>query len=83
MMAALETKEKRISHLIEALSTGWEIEEPVMLGAVWGNTQNGNGRVYHFVLRNKAEDKTTMLSLPPSPELLVFLADNSIDINSL
>lgn len=79
-MGTLKIREKRLSHLIEALSVGWEIEEPVMLGAVWGNRHDG---VYHFVLRNKAEDKTTMLSLPPSPELLVFLADNSININSL
>lgn len=82
-MGTLQTKEKRISHLIDALSSGWEIEEPVILGAVWGNTTNGNDGVYHFVLRNKAEDKTTMLSLPPSPELLVFLAENKVDINSL
>jgi len=79
-METLKIREKRLSHLIEALSVGWEIEEPVMLGAVWGNS---NGGVYHFVLRNKIEDKTTMISLPPSPELLVFLADNSININSL
>lgn len=76
-------KEKdRFSHLIEAIRSGWEIEPPVLLGAMW-HTSSGRGGVYHFVLRNKSEDKTTLLSLPPSPQLLVFLAEHNINVSAL
>ena len=66
----------RFRHLIESLSAGWEIEEPVLLGAMW------RSGAYHFVLRNKIEDKTTLLSLSPSPELLVFLSENKISVTA-
>ena len=72
----------RFTQLVEALQSGWEIEEPVLLGTTWRN-KNGMDGVYHFILRNKIEDKTTMVSLPPSPNLLVFLHENNIVINSL
>lgn len=72
----------RFTQLIRALEGGWEIEEPVMLGAMWRPTTNDAG-TYHFVLRNKIEDKTTLLSLPPSPQLLVFLSENKIDVSAV
>ena len=67
----------RFKHLIKTLDDGWEIEEPVLLGALW---RTG---AYHFVLRKKAEDKTTLVSLLPSPELLVFLSENNIQVKVL
>jgi len=72
----------RFNQLLYALETGWEIEEPVLLGAMWRATSE-NGGAYHFVLRNHREDKTTMMSLPPSSQLLLFLADNNITISPL
>ena len=80
-MTRLMDKE-RFAQLVDALQTGWEIEEPVLLGTTWRN-KNGMDGVYHFILRNKIEDKTTMVSLPPSPNLLVFLHENNIAINTL
>ena len=74
--------ESRFSQLSRALATGWEIEEPVMLGAMWRSAAKSGG-TYHFVLRNKAEGKTTLMSLPPSPQLLVFLAENNVNVNTL
>lgn len=73
---------ERFTQLVEALQTGWEIEEPVLLGNNWRDRRLHDG-VYHFILKNKVEDKTTMLSLSPSPNLLVFLHENNIAINSL
>ncbi len=67
--------------LIEALEKGWEIEEPVLLGAMWRNNDEHRDGVYHFVLRQKREDKTTLMSLPPSPQLLMFLAENGLQIS--
>lgn len=72
----------RFSKLMEAIAVGWEIEEPVLLGTMW-HTANGQGGTYHFVLRDKTNDRTTLLSLPPSPQLLVFLADNDINVSAL
>ena len=80
-MARLMDK-SRFTQLVEALQTGWEIEEPVLLGTTWRNKNEQDG-VYHFILRNRIDDKTTMVSLPPSPNLLVFLHENNITINSL
>jgi len=74
--------ESRFTQLTNALETGWEIEEPVLLGSMWDRSSRQGG-TYHFVLRNRNEDKTTLLSLPPSPQLMVFLADNKLNINSL
>ena len=78
----MNIEKERFTQLVEALQTGWEIEEPVLLGNNWRDRRPQNG-VYHFILKNKVEDKTTMLSLPPSPNLLVFLRENNIAINSL
>jgi hypothetical protein len=64
------------------LSGGWEIDEPVLLGAMWRASAEGDG-TYHFVLRNKMEDRTTLLSLPPSPQLLMFLSENKINVSTL
>ena len=73
---------QRFTELIKALEGGWEIEEPVMLGAMWKQALNGKG-AYHFVLRNKVEGKTTLVSLPPSPQLLVFLSENKINVSAV
>lgn len=67
----------RFGQLLDNLAVGWEIEEPVLLGARW------RAGAYHFVLRHKAQDKTTLLSLPPSPELLVFLAEHKISVKAI
>ena len=71
----------RFMHLLKALETGWEIEEPVLLGTLWRTSTEGGA--YHFVLRNKAEEKTTLLSVAPSSQLLIFLAENNLSINTL
>jgi hypothetical protein len=80
-MASLLDK-NRFTQLISALEGGWEIEEPVMLGAMWRPSASVSG-TYHFVLRNRLEDKTTLLSLPPSPQLLVFLSENKINVSAV
>ena len=72
----------RFVQLVKALEAGWEIEEPVLLGRLWRTTAEGSG-AYHFVLRHRAEEKTTLLSLLPSSELLVFLAEHEITVNPL
>jgi hypothetical protein len=51
-----------------------------LIRAAWRSTGEVSG-TYHFVLRQKAADKTTLLSLSPSSELLAFLADHKIRIN--
>ena len=71
----------RFLQLIKALDAGWEIDEPVLIRSTWRATTEASG-TYHFVLRQKAHDKTTLLSLPPSPELLAFLADHKISITT-
>ncbi len=72
----------RFIQLISALEGGWEIEEPVMLGTMWRPSASSGG-TYHFVLRNRVEDKTTLLSLPPSPQLLVFLSENKLNVSAV
>lgn len=72
----------RFTQLVRALDTGWEIDEPVMIRATWRSSGEAGG-TYHFVLRQKTEDKTTLLSLPPSSELLSFLAARKIRISTL
>ena len=72
----------RFAQLVKALDGGWEIEEPVLLGSMWHSAGNRDG-TYHFVLRNKGEDKTTLISLPPSPQLMVFLHENKLNINAV
>ena len=77
------TKEKnRFIQLLLSMQAGWEIEEPVMLDSMWHTGPEAKSCVYHFVLRNKVEDKTTLFSLPPSPQLLAFLSENRILVNS-
>ena len=73
----------RFSQLLQVLERGWKIDEPVLLGNMWRPAPNANGGIYHFVLRNDREDKTTMLSLPVSSQLISYLSENSIQINSL
>ena len=72
----------RFLQLLRSFERGWEIDEPVIDGAMWSTGSAVNSRVYHFVLRNKAEDRTTLLSLSPSPELRAFLAENNIQVSS-
>jgi hypothetical protein len=74
-----ETKDLRFQQLIKALNAGWEIDEPVLIRSTWRTAAESSG-TYHFILRQKNHDKTTLLSLPPSPELLAFLADRKISI---
>jgi|DewCreStandDraft_4_1066084.scaffolds.fasta_scaffold142063_3 hypothetical protein len=78
----LRRDDDRFIRLLEALESGWEIEEPVLIRATWNRTDEQSG-VYHFVLRKKAEDKTHLLSLPPSAKLLDFLATNRISVTGL
>lgn len=79
---AMAMNKNRFVQLISALEGGWEIEEPVLLGAMWHSQPTGDG-TYHFVLRNYSEDKTTLMSLPPSPQLLMFLAENRISVSAM
>lgn len=72
----------RFNQLLKALDTGWEIDEPVMIRATWRSSGDAAGS-YHIILRQKAEDKTTLLSLPPSSELLSFLAARKIRVSTL
>ena len=72
----------RFIRLLEALESGWEIEEPVLIRATWNQVHEETG-IYHFVLRKRAEDKTNLLSLPPSARLLDFLAVNHINVSGL
>ena len=65
--------------LLTALKTGWEIEEPVLVRKAWHSSGQEAG-IYHVVLRKKSEEKTTLLSLPPSVQLLTFLAANNIRV---
>jgi hypothetical protein len=74
-------EDPRFSQLIKALNAGWEIDQPVLIRATWRSNTETSG-TYHFVLRQKIHDKTTLLSLAPSPELLAFLADNKINITT-
>ena len=65
------------------MASGWKIDEPVLLGTMWRPAHNVNGDLYRVVLRNDLEDKTTLLSLPASPQLNSFLSKNSIQVNYL
>lgn len=76
-------KEKnRFAQLIETLEAGWEIDPPVLLGAMWHSATDGKG-TYHFVLRHKRDGRITLVSLPPSSQLLIFLAENNITVSRL
>ena len=71
----------RFAQLTRAIVAGWEIEEPVLLGVMWRSSEKEGA--YHFVLKNRVENKTTLLSLPPSPRLLAFLVENNISVSAL
>ena len=73
----------RFKDLLEAVESGWEIDEPVLEGTMWHTGSNGDRGVYHFVLRNRFEGKTILLSLPDSPGLQMFLLENNLQVNSL
>lgn len=83
-MKAIETvqDDSRFPLLIQALASGWEIEEPVLIRATW-RSDGQETAAYHFVLRKKAEDKTTLLSLRPSVQLLAFLAARNLSVSAL
>ena len=81
-MMKLVSENDRFVRLLDALEAGWEIEEPVLIRATWNRIEADTG-VYHFVLRKKAEDKTNLLSLPPSARLLDFLATHQINVTGL
>jgi len=74
--------QNRFVQLVRALEDGWEIEEPVILGALWANNAYTQHGIYHFILRKQQEDKTTLLSLPLSSQLLIFLSENNMQINT-
>lgn len=77
-----QNDDPRFVQLMKALAAGWEIDEPVLVRATWRETNSTSG-TYHFVLRQKTQDRTTLLSLPPSPELLTFLANRKISVTPL
>ncbi len=74
--------DNRFPQLVKALKSGWEIEEPVLIGTTWGKSGREGG-IYHFVLRKRSEDKTTLLSLPPSSQLLTFLSAHQISVSKI
>ena len=82
-MTRVAEENSRFRQFIQYIEQGWKIDESVLLGVMWRPTHNANGGTYHFVLRNEFEDKTTMLSLPVSSQLISYLSENSIQINSL
>jgi len=79
----VDKPDDRFRQILKCFDRGWEIDEPVMVGNLWQTTPYVTGELYHFVLRNKREDQTTLLSLPSSPELLAFLSEHQIRLNSL
>ncbi len=58
-----QNDDPRFVQLMKALAAGWEIDEPVLVRATWRETNSTSG-TYHFVLRQKTQDRTTLLSLP-------------------
>jgi hypothetical protein len=82
-MKVEEKKDYLKQQLFAALESGWEIDEPVLLGELWRTSSGGEHKIYHLVLRNKFEGKTTLLSLPPLQTLQTFLSENNIQVNLL
>jgi hypothetical protein len=74
--------EKSFIQLLKTLEEGWEIDQPVLHGATWQSSADRD-EFYHFVLRNMTEDKTTLMSLPFSPQLKVFLLENRVNVNAI
>jgi len=72
----------RFLQMLKSFERGWEIDEPVIVGAMWRAGSEANSEVYHFVLRNKGEDRITLWSFSTSPQLLAFLSENSIQVSS-
>lgn len=68
--------------LVEALQTGWEIQEPILLGAVRDSETSNEQGVYHFVLCQEQNKHTALMSLPPSPQLLMFLANHRLQVRA-
>jgi hypothetical protein len=77
------TDNSRFTRLTTAIESGWEIEEPVLIRSTWNKDNEDIGGVYHFIMRHKAEDKTNLLSLPPSAQLLQFLATRRIPVTGI
>ena len=76
-------QDSRFAQLIKALAAGWEIDEPVIEGAMWHTGSEASRGIYHFVLRNKGEDKTSLLSLPASSQLLAYLTEHTVRVTAL
>lgn len=75
-------QKNRFTQLMSALDDGWEIDEPILLGAMWGKGPQKEAAIYHFVLRKQRDDQTILMSLPLSPSLLVFLSENNLTVNA-
>jgi len=73
-------QDDHFTHLLDFVKHGWEIDEPVLFGPMCHFGSRTGKYVYHFVLRNKVEDTTVLLSLPPSSRLQTFLTKNEIRI---
>ncbi|MDX1520087.1 MAG: hypothetical protein R3264_00490 [Anaerolineae bacterium] len=74
----------RLNQLLRAMEQGWEIDEPVLCGAMWStDTNSPNHNIYHFILRHKGLDKTDVLRLPASPDLLAYVTEHNIPVNHL
>ena len=80
-MINMQKKCLRFQQFFETVKKGWKIDQPVLFGAMWRSGSNSS--IYHFVLRNEVDDKTTLFSLPPSSQLLAFLTENNIQVNVL
>lgn len=72
----------RFNQLLQALESGWEIDEPVLIRPTW-QTRLNQSNAYHFILRQRSEDKTMVLSIPDSPQLQTFLDTNRISSSHL
>ena len=69
----------RYEKLIQALETGWEVEQPVLTGFI-GRQQDP---FYHFFLRKASENRTRLVSVPDSDSLRGFLASQNYVINQV
>jgi hypothetical protein len=69
----------RYEKLIQALETGWEVEQPVLTGHI-GRQRDP---FYHFFLRKPSENRTRLVSVPDSDLLRGFLARQNFVINQV
>jgi hypothetical protein len=69
----------RYDKLIQALETGWEVEEPVLSGYIgrWRDP------FYHFFLRKPNEKRTRLVSVPDSESLQHFLASRKFVVTQV